>query len=117
MFQLKGVIFRLYSSVDTTTKQNNNYVYSDMFRLKGVIFTLYSSVNTTTKRNNNYVYSNMFRLKGEHCLLPTRLFTPMHVERKVKSKGTAIPLQAWTGPEGSRRLRFPDFKTIGTLRW
>jgi hypothetical protein len=26
----------------------------------------------------------------------------------------AIPLQAWTGPEGSRRLRFPDFKTIGT---
>jgi hypothetical protein len=22
--------------------------------------------------------------------------------------------QAWTGPEGSRRLRLPDFKTIGT---
>jgi hypothetical protein len=30
------------------------------------------------------------------------------------SKGKAIPLQAWTGPEGSRRLRLPDFKTIGT---
>jgi len=29
-------------------------------------------------------------------------------------KGKSIPLQAWTGPEGSRRLRFPDFKTIGT---
>jgi len=29
-------------------------------------------------------------------------------------KGEAIPLQAWTGPEGSRRLRFPDFKAIGT---
>jgi hypothetical protein len=26
----------------------------------------------------------------------------------------AIPLQAWTGPEGSRRLRYPDFKTVGT---
>jgi hypothetical protein len=26
----------------------------------------------------------------------------------------AIPLQAWTGPDGSRRMRFPDFKTIGT---
>jgi hypothetical protein len=26
----------------------------------------------------------------------------------------AIPLQAWTGPEGSRRLRLPDLKTIGT---
>jgi len=23
----------------------------------------------------------------------------------------AIPSQAWTGPEGSRRLRLPDFKT------
>jgi len=29
-------------------------------------------------------------------------------------KGKAITLQAWTGPEGSRRLRLPDFKTIGT---
>jgi hypothetical protein len=27
-----------------------------------------------------------------------------------KGKGNAIPLQAWTGPEGSRRLRLPDFK-------
>ena len=29
-------------------------------------------------------------------------------------KGRAIPLQAWTGPKGSSRLRLPDFKTIGT---
>jgi len=29
-------------------------------------------------------------------------------------KGKAFPLQAWTGPEGSRRLRLPDFKTVGT---
>jgi len=29
-------------------------------------------------------------------------------------KSKAIPLQAWTGPEGSRRLRLPDFKTTGT---
>jgi len=28
--------------------------------------------------------------------------------------GKAITLQAWTGPKGSRRLRLPDFKTIGT---
>jgi len=36
------------------------------------------------------------------------------VERMVKGK--ASPLQTWTGPESSRRLRFPDFKTIGTRR-
>ena len=29
----------------------------------------------------------------------------------------AIPLQAWTGRQGSRRLRLPDFMTIGTWRW
>ena len=29
----------------------------------------------------------------------------------------ALPLQAWKGPEGSKRLRLPDFKTIGTWRW
>jgi len=29
-------------------------------------------------------------------------------------KGKAVPLQAWTGPEGSRRLRLPNFKTICT---
>jgi hypothetical protein len=33
---------------------------------------------------------------------------------KVKGKGKAIPLQALTGPEGFRRLRIPDFKTVAT---
>jgi len=26
-------------------------------------------------------------------------------------KGKAVPLQAWSDPEGSRKLRFPDFVT------
>jgi len=30
---------------------------------------------------------------------------------KGKGKGKAIPLQAWIVPEGSRKLRFPDFLT------
>jgi hypothetical protein len=33
---------------------------------------------------------------------------------EVKIGGKAVPLQAWTGPEVSRRLRLPDFKTVGT---
>jgi hypothetical protein len=28
----------------------------------------------------------------------------------------AIPVKAWPGPEGSRKFRLPDFKTIGTIR-
>ena len=29
----------------------------------------------------------------------------------VLVKGKAILLQVWSGPEGSRKLRFPDFMT------
>jgi len=29
----------------------------------------------------------------------------------TKGKGKAVPLQAWAGPKGSRKLRFPDFVT------
>jgi hypothetical protein len=36
---------------------------------------------------------------------------------KGKGKGKPITLQAWTGPEGSKRLKLPGFKTIGTWRW
>ena len=25
--------------------------------------------------------------------------------------GKAVPLEAWSGPEGSKKLRFPDFMT------
>jgi len=27
--------------------------------------------------------------------------------------GKAIPVQAWVGPKFSRRLKLPDFKTVG----
>jgi hypothetical protein len=31
-----------------------------------------------------------------------------------RTKGKTIPVKAWTDPEGSRKLRFPDFKTLST---
>ena len=54
-----------------------------------------------------------------HCAVPTKaqaqlyLFTPNKISRLYSQdgKGKAVPLQAWTGPEGSRKLRFPDFMT------
>jgi len=39
----------------------------------------------------------------------------MNSKRKVKDK--AAPVQARTGPEGTRRLMLPDFQTIGSRRW
>ena len=33
------------------------------------------------------------------------------LEIQFLKQGKAFPLQAWTGPEGSRKLSFPDFVT------
>jgi hypothetical protein len=35
-------------------------------------------------------------------------------KKNIEGKGNAIPLQSCRDPEGARRLRIPDFKTIGT---
>jgi hypothetical protein len=40
-------------------------------------------------------------------------YTP---SRRKKGKGKVIPLQACTGPYGSRSLRLQDCKTIGTWK-
>jgi len=34
------------------------------------------------------------------------------VIQRVKGKGKTVPLQAWSGPNGSRKLRFPDFMAM-----
>ena len=35
----------------------------------------------------------------------------LDIDNKLYKKGKAVPLQAWSGPEGSRKIRFPDFMT------
>jgi len=35
-----------------------------------------------------------------------------YILKALKTK--SIPFQAWTGPEGSKRMRFPNLKTIST---
>ena len=37
------------------------------------------------------------------------------VNTEIKGKVKAVPLQAWSGPEGSRKLRFPDFVTTAQV--
>jgi len=54
-------------------------------------------------RINGFFFENRLHWQFEIRLLPFTI-----------CKAKAIPLQAWTGPEGSRRLRLPDFKNIGT---
>jgi hypothetical protein len=58
-------------------------------------------------------YQNMIYVKLRSVNLPATL-TPQrsHVAKVlVKGKGKAVSLQASSGPEGSRKLRFPDIMT------
>ena len=41
--------------------------------------------------------------------LPEGIYYNMKIQSIVKGK--AVPLKAWSGPEDSRKLRFPDFMT------
>jgi len=51
-------------------------------------------------------------LLGPHIFLSTLFSNTLSIPSSPDVK--AIPLQVWTDPEGSRRLRLPDFKTTGT---
>jgi hypothetical protein len=41
-------------------------------------------------------------------------FTFWYEIKELRERYKTVPLQAWRGPEGSGRLRLPDFKTVGT---
>jgi len=59
------------------------------------------------------------RARGGDRIGEEKIFKQLGNEKnrvKVKCIGKAIPLQAWTGPEGSRRMRLPHFKAIGIRR-
>jgi hypothetical protein len=45
----------------------------------------------------------------QKCLL-TSVNLKVHILQK-KGKGKSVPLQAWSGSEGYKKLRFPDYKT------
>jgi len=76
--------------------------------LCGEVFKTYSCVVEPAR---NF----MERCSFVMCEKAERWMSITHIKVKVKSKG--IPLQAWTGPKSSRRLRLPDFKTICTCGW
>ena len=48
-------------------------------------------------------------------VLPKQNYMERHYLQTVnKGKGTAILLETWKGPEGSKRLMLPDLMNIGT---
>jgi len=59
-----------------------------------------------------FSFVDLFYLLSESTLYDLYIFPYLLI---CKGKGKAIPLQAWTGPEGSRRLRLPDFMKVVRL--
>ena len=51
------------------------------------------------------------KFSPNRAVVPLRLGYKNQSVNAVKGKRKAVPLQALTGPEGSRKLRFPDFVT------
>jgi len=85
-------------------------------------------VTETTQKVSAYLSDNLRTMKlmafkktqdavMTQVALPYNILTQLAKATKpvhTNVTGKAIPLQAWTGSNGSRRLRLPDFKKIGT---
>ena len=50
-------------------------------------------------------------LLNKHCSTITYKSYEHYTTRTASKEGKTVPLQAWTGPEGSRKLRFTDYVT------
>jgi hypothetical protein len=59
-----------------------------------------------------YLAYTIYRInpKKKYSVIQNEKYTIV-VITKGKGKGKAVPLQAWSGPEDSRKLRFPDYTT------
>ena len=71
----------------------------------------------TNARRKQLTHTKTIRHKRHayvHLHISVRTYTPTCLPYYIKKKGKAIPLQAWASSDCSRRLRLPDFKTIGT---
>jgi hypothetical protein len=73
--------------------------------------SLISSVTTHNYRRDNGNHSVDVSFQIHYNSLFSNLYSDNLVDYTVKGKGKAVPLQAWTGPEGSRKLRLLDFVT------
>jgi hypothetical protein len=58
--------------------------------------------------------ASVFQHLKSHIIIIIIIIIISSSSSSSSSSSKVIPLQVWTGPEGSRRLRFPDFTTIGT---
>jgi len=67
------------------------------------------SIIQTTSEQHTRKAINQGSLENSHIGNYTHTSEIVHV--KVRSKSKSVSLQAWSGPGGTRKLRFPDYMT------
>ena len=82
-----------------------------VLRLKEGAATPVGKLQTHVHRKSLYPYAWLLPREFFVCFHRSAQFRLYFLQDKGKGKGKAVPLQAWSGPEGSRKLRFPDFMT------
>ena len=60
--------------------------------------------------SNHNLFRNYFLISIMLLYLKWPFFSCL-LQLQGQYKGKAVPLQVWSGPQGSRKLRFPDFMT------
>jgi hypothetical protein len=72
-----------------------------------------------TEIPNSWICGSLLKFTALTCN-KTKIITQQHEPKCLSKsnnvhsevwKGKAVPLKAWSGPEGSRKLRFPHFMT------
>ena len=107
----------VHTTMNIKTVEHSVVIYQQrsLYLRMILFFFLLSFLRRVTKISKSYnllrhIWSPSVRPSARNIWAPTEgIF--------MKGKGKAIPLQAWTGPEGSRRLRLPDLETVSTWRW
>ena len=98
------------------------YVYSDgwgdsLFQNVGTWTHGFKVQSTTVCTKSCIANLTLVHLVALSALHRTYIIMVTLLTSNFFIKGKAIPLWAWTRPEGSRSLRLPDFKTVSTWRW
>jgi hypothetical protein len=64
---------------------------------------------STVINSHLVMYTTQLDVKGNYYTVVLPKITALCERPTEKAKGKGVPLQAWTGPQGSRRLRLPEF--------
>ena len=62
-------------------------------------------------RTTDQIFISTAKFSSSVDLLACKLIRDWYMELQYLNISKPVPLQAWSGPEGSRKLRFPHFMT------